>query len=192
MFKYNFDKANYTGLSLALKSVNWSMFFNRCRNIDDFWTTWLGFIMSLIELYVPVCHVRVGCNRPRLPNCVRNLITRRNTAWRSFRSGSPSAHGVYKRLRGRCRKALLLHFKTMESKVLKLGNSKRFFSFINKRLNPKSTACRLQNSDGSFTTDSEGVANAFSAEFCHNYSHASEPRLPSFHSALRSPAMTHF
>lgn len=58
-----------------------------------------------------------------------------------------------------CNKALLYHHK--------------------KKLYSRSTTRRLQNSDGLFTTNCEGVAYAFSAEFSHNYSYDSEPVLPS-------------
>ncbi len=178
--RYDFVLADYNGMSLALKAVNWSAFFVYCRSVNDFWLKWLEYIMTLVNCYVPLRTVRSAeCKMTRLPNYVRNLVARRNTAWREFRAGSRSVE-LYKRLRARCKAALRRHLKSVESRVFLSRKPKRFFAFVGNKINPKSNVYKLQNVDGSFATSGVALANIFSNEFRGNYCSEKVHSMPVF------------
>ena len=129
-------------------------------------------MMYLADRYVPIAKHR---NRAklRLPNYIRNLLSRRNKAWRKYQSnGLSSKYNIHKRLRSRCKAPLINFFINKEKKIFACRNTKHFFTFVNNRLHPTQCNDRLLLSDGSFTSDECKIANAFSEEFQSNYSYS--------------------
>ena len=78
--------------------------------------------MILVDKYVPFCVYR----KRKLPCYVRNLLNKRNCAWKKFRLGSQSALSQYKRLRSRSKAAPCKYFNDDEKKKLSCRNNKRF------------------------------------------------------------------
>ena len=106
---YNFNKADYAGIASVLKFIDWRVFFNSCCDINDYWYTWWALIRYLVDKYVPIAR-HINRAKLRLPNYIRNLLSRRNKAWRKYQSnGLSSNYNIYKRLRSRC-KAYLINF----------------------------------------------------------------------------------
>ena len=83
---YNFEKANFDAIGFALKSIHWQTFFTSCSDINAYWLKWCSYIMQLVHRFVPYT-LRRKRGRPKLPNYVRNLLLRRNQAWRHYRLG---------------------------------------------------------------------------------------------------------
>ena len=67
---YNFNKADYAGITSVLKLIDRRVFFNSCCDINDYWYTWWALIMSLVDRFVPSARHR---NRAklRLPNYIK-------------------------------------------------------------------------------------------------------------------------
>ena len=98
---YNFNEADYACIASVLKLIDWWVFFNSCCDINDYWYTWWALMMSLVDRFVLI--VRHN-NRAKLrrPNYIRNLLSRRNKAWRKYQSsGLSSNYKIYKQLRSR-------------------------------------------------------------------------------------------
>ena len=129
--------------------------------------------MSLVDrfVYVPIARQR---NRAklRLPNYIRNFLSRRNKAWRKYQSSRLSSnYNIYKRLRSRCKASLSNFFINKEKQILACRNTKQFFTSVNNRLHPAQRIERLLVRNGSFTSDDCKIANLFIEEFQSNYSY---------------------
>ena len=75
-------------------------------------------MMYLADRYVPIAKHR---NRAklRLPNYIRNLLSRHNKAWRKYQSnGLSSKYNIHKRLRSRCKASLINFLLTRKRKFL--------------------------------------------------------------------------
>ena len=121
---YNLVKANFAGIALDLKNIDWALFFIGCLSINNYWTKWWSYIMSLVDKYVPVeCAFRNIKPRFRLPIHICNLLYKHNHAWRMYRIGVRSARAQYIRLRSRCKAALHIHFKNIEERILNSKSS---------------------------------------------------------------------
>ena len=168
---YNFNKADYAGIASVLKLIDWRVFFNSCCNINDYWYTWWALMISLVDRFLPIVRHR---NRAklRLPNYIRNLLSRRNKTWRKYQSSELSSnYNIYKRLCSRCKASLSNFFINKEKKIFACRNIKQIFTSVNNRLRPTQRFDRLLLTDGSFTFDECQIANAFSEEFQSNYSY---------------------
>jgi hypothetical protein len=180
---YDYSKADWEHFALDLKSVNWSAFFMNCTCINDYWLRWLYLVRMLIEKYVPFITYksRTSPLRGRLPAKIRNLLSRRNSAWKKSRYGCVGAKLQYKRLRARCRDAISAYLRDREWRVLKHSNSKFFYAYANKRLNTASRQLSsVQRADGSCATDPTEMANIFVTEFHRNYACAKQTFVPHF------------
>ena len=104
--------ANFAGIALDLKNIDWALLFIGCHSNNEYWTRWLSYIRSLVDKNVPVkCASRNIKPRCRLPNHIRNLLHRRNHAWRMYRAGVTSARTHHTRLRSRCKAACIYTLK---------------------------------------------------------------------------------
>jgi hypothetical protein len=160
---YNFNKANFSQMASILRAVDWSLFFIRCVGI------WWDFIMRLVSACVPLRNSRGRRKAHFLPRHLRNLLLRRNNAWRQYQSGAKSGRAKYMLLRSRCKVELHKYFKRSEEQFICTRNPKRFFSFVNSKLNASHSVSRLVLSDGSCVTNHSDLADTFCAEFCKNY-----------------------
>lgn len=179
---YDYSKADWAHFALDLKSVNWSAFFMNCISINDYWLRWLYLVRMLIEKYVPYKTRKSRANqRSKLPARIRNLLSRRNCAWKKFRNGCVAAKQRYKRLRTRCRNAISAYLKDTEWRVLQHRNTKSFYAYVSKRLNTASRQLTsVQRADGSCATQAAEIANIFATEFQRNYAGAKQTIVPPF------------
>jgi hypothetical protein len=161
LMKRDFAKGNYEQMNIELHSLCWPEIFSDCANVNDFYLKFQNILIFLIEKYVPFRKPR---SRFRYPKNIRILQSKKKNLWKRLK-GNPNLKERYRDLNKATEKAILNFQASKERKLLEKGtNFKKFYNFVNNKLNVKTSVPDLEV-EGLPVTDKFAKASAFNEFF---------------------------
>ena len=105
---YNYRKANFQGLKLAIRNANLADIVNQCgHNIDNACNLWTSKLLEVINRFIPSYEIKNINSPPWIDGDVIHMSNKKETAHRkSLRCDTPEAWSRYKVLRNKVKKNL--------------------------------------------------------------------------------------
>ena len=146
--KYNWAKANSAAIFTALENINWVLIFgNYSPSVDSMWVKFVDICHHIISCFVPT-KATYSTNKKRsfYPNSVKNLIRKKHKLY-SVRNSSIAALEKFKQFSKLCKLKVREFHLEKESEVLRQPNVKKFYDFVNSRLNSRPHLTTLIKND---------------------------------------------
>lgn len=172
LFKYNFLKANYTGITSYINNLPIPSALIRPGELSNFYNTFLSSLKEAIELYVPKLKIKNTSKPPWFNKRLINLNNKKNKAYKLLRNSCSDANLRVKYIELERSFNVLNKFLyknyiySIESKLKK--NSKCFWSFIKDKKNSNGIPKSMQYLGTSFTS-LPTICDAFAEFFKSNY-----------------------
>mgnify|MGYP002144886812 CR=1 FL=1 len=190
---FDFSRADYQALSLAIAQVAWDTVLNPINAIDDVWVLFNRTLHALFEQYIPHKKQRKPhYTANTLPRDLLDLIHHKKAAWSKYRKSQSSADKeLFTRLSKSVKCRMIEYNREAEANVLKDGSLKSFYKFVKSKLSPGSSQSLLSADNGSSLLSSAESAAAFNNHFAKSFT-ADLPTVINFpkRSAVVMPPVT--
>ena len=158
---YDWDTADFNGMSEYLSSVDWYSLLTTNLTPDSLWQTFCEHLQFAVDLHVRTKQCRPQKadsklpHRPRYPGDVRRAFLAKRSLWRKHRA-NPCNHTLsseYHRASNLYRTLVRKYELQKEEKVVASSNPGAFYKFVNKKLSCTSGIGALRNENGDLVTD---------------------------------------
>ena len=165
---FNWNNADYCGLKAILDTISWPALFKKCKNVNDKWSIFKSVMHNLFNIFVPK---KLGGGqknkKQKFPSEIRKLLSKKRCAHKKLRSSLNPTHELQEkcnRLNELCTNAIMHHYKSRETNVLKEGSLKKFFSYVKRTLKtPEQAVCLSVGAD--IISDDDKIASVFNSQF---------------------------
>ena len=159
---YNFCKANIALLHCLLANVCWPETFNSCRNVQEFWDTFMSILDAAFSVCVPV----TDCSKSRKTKYPKHILKLQSIKHRMFKCRfQRGGYERYKSAARRCAKAIESHCKNVQNRILTCDNVSLFYKYINSRKKLNSGVSPLYDSDRNCVVSDSGKAAILNDQF---------------------------
>ena len=138
---YNYQKADWQGLKLAIRNVNLGDIVNQCgHNIDNACNLWTSKLLELINRFIPSYKIKNINSPPWIDGDVIHMSNKKETAHRkALRCDTPEAWSRYKVLRNKLKNLVNSKYNNFikESSQDISINSKHFWSLLQAKTKSK-------------------------------------------------------
>ena len=147
-----------------LSTVSWDAAFSGVTDADDYA---LQFHKILSDAFAQASYVSFRRQRPNLPKHILQLINMKRRVYKSRKL--PGNMERFRTLRNAVRKSVRDFLIDQESALLRSGDKRKFFAYVNRRLGrDRVDQNKIYLHDG--TLSDSATAEAFSKEFTKNFS----------------------
>lgn len=175
--KPNFFAADYDQIKILLQNISWYDIYRRSLNVQDFWNSIHRILKDIISNSSLVPHF-VQRRRYRYPKSIYLLLSKKYRLYTKMQS-DPSAKSAYKDACVQYKNAVHDFNRNVELNIIRRGNTKVLYSFINKKLKHRSVIPPISNAQGELIWDSKFKADLFNSYFGSVYS-IDDSTLPDF------------
>ena len=161
---YNFRMGNYTQMSNFLDTIDWDGLFMNINDVNEMWEVFANILDYAINLFVPKYKKRKKINNKWSFN-TRKAYSNKVKLWRKYKKDKNVINRQNYIKASNNAKNLAIHDKYIEeSKILKSGNIKVFYSFVNNKLTSRKSIPPIRK-DGQIYEDAVDKANLFQSQF---------------------------
>lgn len=173
VIKRDYRNADFDAITTYLSNVDWLGSFNNVETVDGKYELFLAVLHHTIDMFVPT--IKASVYRQRLPSHLRNLASKRATAWDTANSTGKSEDWLcFRHLSNIFEKRLWKYNSNMEKKIVQSADKGAFFRLLNSKLNSKPNIGVLKSTEGVIArTDkdkAEMLANTFEQSFMQHSS----------------------
>lgn len=168
----NWKCANFDAINYELSVINWNSVFQFCFDVQQCWNAFIDILNHICDKYVPriSSHRSRGSSKCRYPIYIRNLMQIKLAAWRQWNlSRSAVNKNSYATARRNCSTAIKKFHDAKELELIRKGNLRCFYKFVNSKTTCRSGISDIRCPDGSLTSDAqhkcEILNNYFSSVF---------------------------
>ena len=163
-FFSDYKRADYVSLCGFLDTIDWDGLFNDCICINDMWNLFVHIISFACSLFVPLIKIR---EKPpfKFSRSTRNIYKRKLKSWRRYKlTRCPLDKARYNGIARLAKQSCFNDIKVKELSVLRSGNLKLFYSYVNSKMSSRNLIPALSSRD-SIVCDSKGKAQLFQNHF---------------------------
>ena len=157
--KYQWHKIDEIGVMVHLEMTNWNHLLPDKMSVDEMCETFVQYCNNVFEKFVPKSNpstFKKNSNKIVFPNAIKNLLTRKKHAHRALKCNNTASNKKkYRVIAKKCDKEIFLHNMRWESQVLLQPNSKKFFSFVGRKLKSRPAIPTLVANGREYVTDDE-------------------------------------
>ena len=153
--KRNFWNGDYDSFAVFLDSVDWPLVFMHCASVNDFWQAFLCVVYTGIDCYIQFAKTN-GRNSQKNKLTATVVKAKREKQIRCRivkRNGTPANVLRAREATRNARNAIRKHHEKQESDVLKSGDPKKFFGYVNSRLTCRPSIAILKDESGESVAD---------------------------------------
>ena len=158
-----------------INSIRWDDIFNVNNSPHNAWCIFQNIVKFCVDNFAHHIFISTGERYyPPPSSTLRRLFSLKAAIWRLKKKSSENNVNLvnrYKAVSLRINTILLQNRKATEAKIIGDGNTKKFYTFINNKLQAKPKIMSLMNSEGSLTTDPDLMADLFNRSFGSVYTH---------------------
>ncbi len=152
-------KIDYCAINNALFRINWFLLFGLC-DVNGMWNIFINALKHIIFTYSTF--MGSAQKRAKYPAHIRRLQRFKLYAWRNrHRDGLKN----YKRMAKAVKSAIIRYSSKFEKKIIASKDSKKFFSYINKKICLKSPVHALSDANGIHISENLQMANILNDYF---------------------------
>ena len=185
--KHNYYKGNYNQMKEDLKSIDWDVNFEDCKNVNEMVQKFEDTLHLMVKNHVPMKRKgkNINNNAPWVDFKTLKAIRKKHHAWKRFQNTkSHDKYLDYVKRRNKATKKLRKAKKTFEKKIAKecLTNPKAFYSYANSHKKQSTNFIRLKKNDGLYTMNDKDTAEELNTYFqsvftCDMDDHTDMPNL---------------
>lgn len=164
----NWNKCFTFGFERYLEFVPWGSIFQKCKNVDEMYESFLKIFNEGVNTFVPVTKRKVN-NKTMSKNTHRLLLLRRKALRRYRLTNSLHDKGLFNQYSMAFSQAVINDVRNREKAILKKPNTRKFFNFVKSKTKVREQTPTLQLPDGSLVTDAGEKAKLFSEVFSSFY-----------------------
>lgn len=165
---YSWSKANWTRMRNLLGEVNWWEFFseNDLQDVNRVWHKFKQKIISIIDITVPQKSINSLSRHQRSQRALRAIKAKRKAHRRYLRTRDDSDKSLYRDAVKHVGRVLRDDKRKLDNNVVRSGSFRKFYSFLNSKLNHKPKTYSLKIGDsGKVSTDENEIIGEFSEYF---------------------------
>jgi len=136
-FYFDFKNADFYGLNNYLTQIDLCAALVNSNDINIYWETLTQIVNAGIEIFVPVkkAYVEKGRKFNMYPRHIRNLYTKKRSAWRAFtRFKTEQLKQKYSKLSKRCQDAVDTFWIEKENALDAEGDIGHFYRYVNNKI----------------------------------------------------------
>jgi len=188
---FNLVRADWAQIALILSNIDWVTVFMCCADVDSCWNAFFMIALNAVSTCAPPrrapklnnklrvgnlssCKSRKmrGCKRVFYPKHLRKLNIHKKKIWRKFRSKRTALNReAYKKIANKFKAEMAKHTIFKENSLIKKGNLKEFYNYVNKKTKNKSTIPPLHDHAGNLVFEDSHKAEMLNAYFKSVFKH---------------------
>ena len=162
----DFRRANFSIINENLNSINWSDILESNTSLQTKYNKFIFALNSVIKKHVPL---KSKNNKPpKRPKHLVRLLKNKLHLYRKLKKDK-SFKSAYKEAIRKYDSAVRDWYDNIESNMTKNPNSKKFYSYVNKKLKNKSSIPPLLDADNNLVSSNHDKANLLNLNFQNSF-----------------------